>query len=207
MNTFRHKDNILSNKNIEKILIKYGYQSYSIINTVFELLCAKDNSLSRGYNVERYVIKKLSPFGLTDNEYVHNVINAMFDNDVLFHLYDRIYSPFVGETEVSKKKSPLDVKSVVNDFNNTCKSLPAVKLVSDNRAKKVLARYKEFGDVFHEVFEKVESSDFLSGRLSKWRASFDWIIDSSGNFCKIIEGNYDNVSQRNNGSIDGIWNR
>ena len=43
-----------------------------------------------------------------------------------------------------------------------------------------------------KVFERVEKSDFLSGRAGKWQGcSFDWIL-KPGNWQKIIEGNYDN---------------
>ena len=51
---------------------------------------------------------------------------------------------------------------------------------------------KQFSPDFKDIFERVEKSDFLSGRNGKWsNCGFDWIFNPS-NFVKIIEGNYDN---------------
>jgi hypothetical protein len=46
--------------------------------------------------------------------------------------------------------------------------------------------------VFKDIFSKVNESDFLSGRSGKWRASFDWVIESSTNFLKVVEGTHGN---------------
>jgi len=55
-------------------------------------------------------------------------------------------------------------------------------------------RWKKFSDIntYITVFQKVEASDFLSGRSGKWNGcNFDWVLKEA-NMVKILEGNYDN---------------
>lgn len=89
-----------------------------------------------------------------------------------------------------------DSDLIVEKFNSTCKSLPSIRSLSDQRKKTIKAWIKQDGyDAVIEVFEKTEASDFLSGRSSNperpWKASFDWITKPA-NRIKILEGNYDN---------------
>lgn len=96
-----------------------------------------------------------------------------------------------------KKNSPKEdvpYKEIVKAYNDICKSLPSVKVISDKRKKKMRSIYKEVEDIdtFMEVFKKAESSDFLSGRNGKWSGcNFDWLVNFN-NFIKVIEGTYDN---------------
>ena len=49
---------------------------------------------------------------------------------------------------------------------------------------------------WEEVCNRIEASDFLTGRKDgKWSASFDWIIKPE-NWVKVMEGNYDNRDKR-----------
>lgn len=90
------------------------------------------------------------------------------------------------------KKSADHPQEIVNAFNKICTSLPSVKKVSEARRKAIKARLNDFsyGD-FITAFEKVQASDFLSGRSGKWQATFDWLTKES-NLIKVLEGNYDN---------------
>ncbi len=85
-------------------------------------------------------------------------------------------------------------QKIVDLYHEKCPSLPKVQKITDSRKKAIKARWNEYGksiDTFKECFEKVEASDFLSGRDGKWsNCCFDWIIKPA-NFTKIIEGNYD----------------
>ena len=90
---------------------------------------------------------------------------------------------------------------IVKLFHDICKSYPKVKAISENRRKAINARLRTYGiDAMREVFEKAENSDFLKGRNNKnWSANFDWLM-KDGNFCKVLDGNYDNKNgQQNNG--------
>lgn len=91
----------------------------------------------------------------------------------------------------SRTPSP-DYKQIIDLFNDTCQSLPKVQNISDKRKKQIKNIIKQFNPNFKDVFERIEKSDFLSGRNGKWtNCGFDWIFNPS-NFVKIIEGNYDN---------------
>ncbi len=89
-----------------------------------------------------------------------------------------------------------DYQSIINSFNSICKSLPSVKSLSDKRKKgidEIQALMTEI--TFEQFFEKIESSDFLTGRKGDWQTSFDWIIKPA-NAVKILEGNYDNRTSK-----------
>jgi hypothetical protein len=103
-------------------------------------------------------------------------------------------------------------QKIVALYHDKCPSLPKVQKITDSRKKAIKARWNEYGqsvDTFKECFERVEASDFLSGRSGKWsNCGFDWIMKES-NFTKIMEGNYNNKehkqsspSQPSNGIVD-----
>ena len=93
------------------------------------------------------------------------------------------------------EQSVLDCEKIINSFNFMCKSLPSVKRLTEKRKNQLLELNAILGDVtFEDLFNKVESSDFLTGRKTAWKCSFDWIIQSE-HALKIIEGNYDNRSK------------
>ncbi len=97
------------------------------------------------------------------------------------------------EPAVSRSKTNY---SLIRDlFIAHCPSLsepiPADKWTS---TRKKAVRGKDLSpEAFAEVFDRVEQSDFLTGRNGKWPngCSFDWILKPA-NWQKIIEGTYDN---------------
>ena len=79
-------------------------------------------------------------------------------------------------------------------FVECCPSLPApkeAKAWTEKRKRTVKSRWKKNPsmDFWYGFFHKIEDSDFLSGRKTDWRASFDWIMKPA-NFEKISEGCY-----------------
>jgi hypothetical protein len=85
-------------------------------------------------------------------------------------------------------------QAIVDSFNRTLPELPSVKVVTDIRKKHLKARWNFSNKTpnlewWNEFFRYIRKSDFLMGRNTDFRASFDWIINSS-NFVKIIEGNF-----------------
>lgn len=87
-------------------------------------------------------------------------------------------------------------KNIVNLFNEICVSLPKVKEINDERKRKIKNADKKLNGDYKTFFEKVENSDFLSGRNGAWRnCCFDWIFKPA-NITKIMEGNYDNREQQ-----------
>ncbi len=85
-------------------------------------------------------------------------------------------------------------------FIDLCPSLPAPKesgLWSQARKRLIRCRWKEYPSLefWEDYFNKVESSDFLSGRVTRWRADFDWLMKPS-NFEKVLEGKYANRQEK-----------
>ena len=96
------------------------------------------------------------------------------------------------------RTSSVDYRAITDLFNEICTSLPKVQNISDKRKRQMKNIIKQFSPDFKEVFERVEKSDFLTGRNGKWtNCGFDWIFNPS-NFVKIIEGNYDNNEKNQN---------
>lgn len=86
------------------------------------------------------------------------------------------------------------INSVVSDFNSVCVSLQRVDMVEYKHGVLISSAVDILGDTsFRELFQKVEQSDFLSGRAgsSGWRCSFEWMLKPE-NLSKILAGNYDN---------------
>ncbi|KPU43014.1 bacteriophage replication protein O [Oxobacter pfennigii] len=93
---------------------------------------------------------------------------------------------------------------IMDMFNRICTTLPQIKGITGNRKSSTRSRWKEHPDInfFKQLFETVDKSQFLSGRNDKWKGCcFDWIMKPS-NLQKIIEGNYDNKSDKVNDVFD-----
>lgn len=90
------------------------------------------------------------------------------------------------------QKSDTEIQSVVDAYHTICLDLPKIRTLTKQRRSAVKARISENGiDTITEAFRKAQASDFLTGKVNDFKASFDWIMKPS-NFCKILEGNYDN---------------
>ena len=89
-------------------------------------------------------------------------------------------------------------------YNTTCKDLPKVRGISDERRRKIrtllnsLDKAKVLKGIgpyerLEYIFRLADESDFLSGRVQAnlW-CGFDWLINAK-NALKVIEGNYKNI--------------
>jgi len=76
--------------------------------------------------------------------------------------------------------------------------LPQVQSVSTARKAHLRARWTEpmFRDSYAKLFERVGGSRFLRGESGRWRADFDWIIKNDENYAKVMEGKYDDRTDR-----------
>ena len=87
-------------------------------------------------------------------------------------------------------------------WNSVCLSCPKVLKVTEARKAKMKKRFEEFGvkseeltDFVMRLFQRVQASDFLTGRSTGkmgWVANFDWVFENEKNWVKVSEGNYDN---------------
>ena len=95
-------------------------------------------------------------------------------------------------------ESALNYQEIVSLFNQLCVSLPRVEKLTANRKQRIKAADRELHGDFSSFFQKIEESDFLTGRTGNWSGcSFDWCLKPS-NIIKIVEGNYSNKPQSAN---------
>lgn len=98
----------------------------------------------------------------------------------------------------SEKRANCPTKQLVELYHQLCPSLPrTVKIAGTNKERFLRARWTEYPnlDFWTEFFSKVESSKFLTGKVSpppgkrQFLADFEWILRPS-NFANILEGRY-----------------
>jgi len=99
-------------------------------------------------------------------------------------------------SEDDKPAQKIPYETIFDLFTESCVSLPKVLIKDDKRKALIKSIWKmdqQHQDIefFTWLFNKVESSDFLTGRKTEWKAGFDWVMKPA-NFKKIVEGNYDN---------------
>ena len=119
---------------------------------------------------------------------IENIPNNIYinNNNINKSINNNIMSANTDGREV------FNYKKIVDLFNEICVSLPKVKEINDERKRKIKNADKKLNGDYKTFFEKVENSDFLSGRNGAWRnCCFDWIFKPA-NITKILEGNYDN---------------
>ena len=112
--------------------------------------------------------------------------------------------------ERKEKKYPY--QGICDLWNSICVSLPKIAKLTEARKQKIRSRLDEFGCQPEEwlttaetLFRRVQASDFLTGRKTDWKASFDWVFDNGKNWVKVTEGNYDNKGCRfNRGAQTGV---
>ena len=73
--------------------------------------------------------------------------------------------------------------------------------LSPSRAEKTRRRMKEHPEMrfWEKVFQNIALSDFLSGKRSDWKCSFDFVVGNDTNCLKIFEGEYENGKNQQNG--------
>jgi len=97
------------------------------------------------------------------------------------------------------KKPPCPYEKIKQAYNEICASLPEAFLDSKLRAS-IKARWndkahfnRDMGRVM-DYFNRIEDSDFLTGRATDWRADMPWIMGPK-NFAKVMNGRYDNSTR------------
>ena len=122
-------------------------------------------------------------------------------------LVDSAESPAANVVKLIDRRIPCPAEKLLEAFHAECPTLARVMKLNANRRTHLTARWREVDadskfqsaddgiSVFTEIFRKVNASDFLSGRAKDWKASFDWLTESSTNFLKVCEGQYDNENR------------
>ena len=108
------------------------------------------------------------------------------------------------ETRVEIKGEVFDIKAFVKYWNTTMTDkqavIPTISRIGKVRRGAILARAREHGKkALATVTCKAAVSDFLNGKNNMgFIANFDWIFKPN-NFIKVLDGNYDNNGQVNQG--------
>ncbi len=99
---------------------------------------------------------------------------------------------FISDDDIDNSAKNI-YNNIMVMFNSICVSLSRIDGITSSRTKAIDKVEALINGDFKSLFQKVEKSDFLSGRIkgSNWKASFDWIMKED-NAIKIIEGKYDN---------------
>lgn len=95
------------------------------------------------------------------------------------------------------------INYIITIFNNICTDYPRVRELSEPMIEELSRSLEVYSlERFREVFERAQSTPYLKGvNKHKMRAKFEWLINAE-NMAKILNGNYDDPPQRNDGSFD-----
>ena len=130
---------------------------------------------------QRPSAKNCSSDNISNNN-ISNISNNSIKQQELFN---------TNKEDTYKEK----IDRFVEEYNSTCKSLPKCVRMSSKRGKGILNIIKKFSaEEITKVFNKLEESDFCSGRSGKWRADIDFILRED-KFISVLEGKYDNKTR------------
>ena len=87
----------------------------------------------------------------------------------------------------------------MQEFNSRCKSFDRVETTTDSVIMNITRLNTMYPDFDYKAyFDRIEKSDFLSGRNGRWNigrcAKFEWLVNPK-NAAKILRGQYDNKEE------------
>ncbi len=98
----------------------------------------------------------------------------------------------------TKNQEPLEIDMAISHWNNVAEKVgwAKVKKLTSSRKSKLPNRIKDAGGLgkWKGVIQQAAKSDFLTGKSSNWKATFDFFLSESS-FAKVLEGNYQNNGQ------------
>lgn len=113
-----------------------------------------------------------------------------------------------GESDAHKRAPSVPLQKIVDTYNGKLGSqLGMCRQLNKQRQGNLRQRWadisrivesndpKEVLEGFAAFYDKIGRSNFLMGRATDFKATFDWIHNST-NFLKIYEGNYENGRKR-----------
>lgn len=163
---------------------------------------AKDRYAETTYSSEKETLE------IVNNMYVYKLYTECLQDDNKMITQVRLGKSSIDKSSIDKssccsveekdKITTTDHNFIIEQFNNICFDLQKCIKLTSNRKKaidNILEQYV-LDDIF-SVFEKAQSSNFLTGRNSKYKTDFDWLIKPV-NFLDILEGKYSADHNQNN---------
>jgi hypothetical protein len=99
------------------------------------------------------------------------------------------------EIKNTKNKNQETIKTIVSFFCEICFDLPKPEItpVIEKQIKKLMASWNPCNSKnwWVNYFKRIQASDWLTGRVSNFKADLFWLIDEN-NMSKILSGRYDN---------------
>ena len=110
----------------------------------------------------------------------------------------RSFSSTKNKSMPSANKNSVPYAEIKDLFNAKCDMLPRIRDITETRRRKLFSRWREHPSLsfFEDYFAKVAESDFLCGRVGRFHAGFDWLLEPA-NMQKVLEGNYENKADVN----------
>ena len=111
---------------------------------------------------------------------------------------ERSFSSSKHKSMPSANKNSVPYAKIKDLFNAKCDMLPRIRDITETRRRKLSSRWREHPSLsfFEDYFAKVAESDFLCGRVGRFHAGFDWLLEPA-NMQKVLEGNYENKADDN----------
>lgn len=107
-----------------------------------------------------------------------------------------------GDKSPKPDRPKIDFDKIKEYFNTYCTGFSAIREMTDARKKTIKSFLKNHSESdLYMLFDTAQKSDFLTGNNTNgWTASFDWIIKPA-NAVKILEGNYNNRTKKEDDNI------
>lgn len=105
-----------------------------------------------------------------------------------------LFTDNINKEELEVRKNA--AQKFADDYNSICQSLPKCQRLTPKRSKGIANILKKYSyETILEVFNKLEASDFCTGKVNGWRADIDFILRED-KFISVLEGKYDNKGNR-----------
>jgi len=154
------------------------------------LTTLKELSFPTGLTVSeiRTCLRKLTELGLIEKQTTNRYTIISVKN------FETYFAPKKKTTELMTRE--VEYIDKFNEF--MCSHLPKVEKMTQTRLNAMKRRIedKTFSTMesWEDYLNKVAQSDFLTGKATKWKTNFEWLIRPS-NIQKVLDGNYDNKNR------------
>ena len=163
---------------IQKGLVKKERKAFNIVEYSVQL------SLINNNNYNNLLINN------SNNQAINNQNNQIENN------LEQKTEPFLGSIKTKSHENQTDRVVKFVELYESYPNLPRVRVITPARHKAILRMLnKQTEEDIREVLNNFNTSDFLLGRTSDFKANIDWIVKEN-NFIKVLEGKYNNNSKQ-----------